>query len=435
MIGVRSLIRNFTLRSERVWLAIAGGGTWAGKPVTPSTAMGVAAFWACVRKISQTIGTLPIGVYERLDDGGRRSRGDHPLYVLLHDQPNADQTAAEFWEGVAACLCLWGNSYAEKVTIDGNLTALHLLRPDLMSVERDRNGALVYTYSDPHGRRREFGEDEVFHVRGFGFGDVVGLSPIAYGRQTLATAMAANEAAARTFSNGMRPGGILTYEGSQLLTSEQREQAKRALIEPITGAENAGKTLLMEGAAGFKWQDVAMPPRDAELLLSRKHDVEEICSLMDVPPILIGRSSEGQTMWGSGLEQIMLGWYVTGLRPYLVRIEQAIKRSLVAPAERRTLYAEYTVEGLLRADSAGRAEMYSKLVQVAGITPNQICDRENLPRFEGGDVRLVNSTLVPLQGLGDPDRRRVQKTTVTKHDEKGRILEFEREIVPGGSLQ
>lgn len=394
--GVRSLIRNFTLRGERVWLAIGGGDTWAGKPVTPGTAMGVAAFWACVRKISQTIGTLPVGLYERLDDGGRKSRGDHPLYRLLHDQPNADQTAVEFWEGLAACLCVWGNSYAEKILDDGGrLIALVLLRPDLMSVDRDRNGALVYRYSDPRGLR-EYGEEDIFHVKGFGFGDVTGLSPLAYGRQTLSTAMAANEAAGRTFANGMRPGGF--FEIDRTLTPEQREQARKVLIEPYTGAENTRKIGILE--AGFKWQEVAMPPRDAELLLSRKHDVEQICSLMDVPPILIGHSSEGQTMWGSGIEHIMLGWHITGLRPYLVRIEQAIKRSLIPAEERGKLYAEFNVEGLLRADSKARAEMHSKLLQVGAITPNQICDRENLPRFEGGDVHLVNSTMVPLAMAG-----------------------------------
>ena len=422
MLGIRTLIRNFTLRSERTWLAIAGGDSWAGKPVTPATAMGVAAFWACVRKISQTIGTLPLGLYERRDDGGRDARADHPLYRLLHDQPNADQTAVEFWEGVTACLCVWGNAFAEKVTANGRVIALHLLRPDLMSVDRDRNGMLTYRYSDPHGHRRDFTEDEIFHVRGFGFGDVLGLSPIAYGRQTLSTAMAATEAAARTFRNGMRPGGFFTYD--KTLTDPQREQARKVLIEPYQGSENAAKIGILE--AGFKWQDVAMPAKDAELLLSRKHDVEEICSLLDVPPILIGHSSQGQTMWGSGIEQIMIGWYTTGLRPYLIRIEQAIKRSLIAPAERGTLYAEFTVEGLLRADSKGRGEMYSKLVQVGAITPNQICDKENLPRFEGGDVHLVNSSLAPLDRIGGT--KQVEKMT-PHYGPDGRIAYTEKETV------
>lgn len=200
----------------------------------------------------------------------------------------------------------------------------------------------------------------------------------------------------------MRPSGFFLTEHP--LSPEQREQARKALAERYAGPENAGRIGILE-AGLFKWQDVAIPPRDAELLLSRKHDIVEICNLMDVPPILIGHAPEGQTMWGSGVEQIMLGWYQTGLKPYLDRIEKAIKRCLIAPAERATLYAEFNIEGLLRADSKGRAEMYSKLVQVGAITPNQIADKENMPRFEGGDVRLINSTLVPLAMAGQRPAR------------------------------
>lgn len=395
MLAFRSLIRNFTLRSERVWLRAFGTDSWAGKPVTPDTAMQLAAFWACVRLISQTIATLPLGVFVRLDDGGRKTAAGDPLYVLLHDMPNADQTAAEFWEGAVARLCVWGNAFAEKHFAGDRLIGLTLLRPDLMAVHRDLNGALHYRYSDPDGLR-EFDEGSIFHIRGFGFGGDVGLSPVSYARQTLGAAMAADEAAARTYANGMRPGGFFTYD--KTLTPDQRDQARKSLVEPYSGAENAAKIGILE--AGFKWQDVMMPPRDAELLASRGFHVEEICRWFGVPPVLVGHSPQGQTMWGSGVEQIMLGWLTLGLRPYLARIEQAIKRSLIAPEDRAKLYAEFNVEGLLRADSKGRAEMYSKLAQVAAITPNQICDRENMPRFEGGDVRLVSATMVPLAMAG-----------------------------------
>ena len=181
---------------------------------------------------------------------------------------------------------------------------------------------------------------------------------------------------------------------------EQRAQAKAALIEPFTGSENAGKTLLLEGAAGFKWQDAQMPAKDAEMLATRAFHVEEITRWFGVPPVLIGHSANGVTAWGSGIETLMLGWLTLGLRPYLTRIEQSVKRALIAPGERGTVYAEFNVDGLLRADSAGRADMYSKLLQTGAITPNEIRDRENFPRFDGGDVHLVNSTLVPLDQAG-----------------------------------
>lgn len=399
MLGLSTLARRFGLKDSRIWTTFFGTDSWAGRPVTPDNAMQVATFWACVRLIAQTIATLPIGVYLKRADGGRDLAAAHPLSVLLRDAPNADQTPVEFLEGLTAHLLVWGNAFVEVVREGERIVALYLLRPDLMEVYRDQFGALRYRLNDPRGIR-ELAEGQIMHVRGFGFGGDLGLSPVAHARQTLGAAMATDEAAARTFANGLRPGGVITYEGKELLTSAQREQAKKALIEPFSGSENAGKTLLLEGAAGFKWQDVNMPPRDAEMLATRAFHIEEICRWFGVPPILVGHNAQGTTMWGSGVEQVMLGWLTLGLRPYLTRIEQAIKRALIAPAERPRLYAEFNVEGLLRADSAGRAEMYSKLMQVGAITPNLVADKENFPRFDGGDVHLVNSTLVPLDQAG-----------------------------------
>lgn len=399
MLGLSTLVKRFGLKEHRIWTTFFGTDSWAGRPVTPDNAMQVATFWACVRLISQTIATLPIAVYQKRTDGGRDVAAAHPVHALLRDAPNADQTPVEFLEGMTAHILVWGNAFVEISRSGGRVVALHLLRPDLMEVYRDANGSLRYRLNDPLGIR-ELGEDEIVHVRGFGFGGDLGLSPVAHARQTLGAAMATDEAAARTFANGLRPGGVITYEGAQLLTPEQRAQAKKALIEPFSGAENAGKTLLLEGAAGFKWQDVNMPPKDAEMLATRAFHIEEICRWFGVPPILVGHNAQGTTMWGSGVEQVMLGWLTLGLRPYLTRIEQAIRRALIAPEDRATFYAEFNVDGLLRADSAGRAEMYSKLLQTGSITPNEIRDRENFPRFEGGDVHLVNSTLVPLDQAG-----------------------------------
>lgn len=403
-LGLSTLLRRFGLREGRVWSAFFGTESWSGKSVTPETAMQIATFWACVRLIAQTIATLPLGLYQRRADGGRDAASGHPLYAILHDSPNGDQTAVEFWEAITAHLLVWGNAFVEIVRSGERIIALNILRPDLMTVYRTDTGDLRYRLADGKGVR-EFAEGEMFHIRGFGFGGDLGLSPVSQARQTLGAAIATDEAAARMFGNGMRPGGILTYEGANLMTPAHREQAKAALIEPFTGSENAGKTLLLEGAAGFKWQNASMPPKDAEMLASRAFHIEEICRWFGVPPILVGHNAQGTTMWGSGVEQVMLGWLTLGLRPYLTRIEQAIKRALIAPAERATLYAEFSVEGLLRADSAGRAEMYSKLMQVGAITPNQIADRENFPRFDGGDVHLVNSTLVPLHLAGQRPAR------------------------------
>jgi HK97 family phage portal protein len=337
---------------------------------------------------------LPLGVFTRLEDGGRKPLPAHPLAVALR-KPNPDSTSVEFRQGMIACLLLYGNGYAEKLITGGKVRGLTILHPELMSIERTEAGLRRYIYDDPRGRR-VYSEDEIWHLKGFNICGDLGLSPIAYQRQSLATAIATDEAAGRTFANGMKPSGFFTYD--KTLTPEQREQARRVLVEPYTGAGNVAKVGILE--AGFKWEQVTIPPEDAELLASRAWHVEELCRWYDMPPILIGHSPQGQTMWGSGVEQIMIGWLTTSLGPFLKLIEESMWASLVSPDERSTVYLEHNVDGLLRADSAGRAEMYSKLTQVGAITPNQIADKENFPRFEGGDVHLVNSTLVPLNMAG-----------------------------------
>ena len=398
--GFFSLIRNFTLRDRQPW-ATALLETWAGKPVTPDTAMQVATVMACVRTVSQIIATLPVKVFETLPDGSRAVVADHPASVLLRQTPNSEQTPAEFLEGMLACLLIYGNAYAHKTVSNGQVRALTILMPEMVMVRRLDDGSIQYACADPKGRA-EFSEDEIWHLKGFGFGGLLGLSPIRYGAQSLSTAIAADEVAGRMFSNGMKPSGWLTYDGT--LKPDQREQARKALVEPYTGSGNAAKVGILE--AGFKWASVSIPSVDAELLASRRWHVEELCRLFcNVPPILIGHASQGQTMWGTGVEQVMLGWLTTGLDPLLVKIEQSMRRALVPVAERSRLYVEFVREGLLRADTVGRAEAYSKLLQVGAMTPNQIADRENLPRFDGGDVHLVNSTLVPLHLAGQRPAR------------------------------
>lgn len=384
------------LSDRGFWATWYGGETWAGEPVSPETAMQVSAFWALVRLHAQTIGTLPLGFYERMPDGSRKTRDDHDLARIIGDTPNADHTAVEFWEGVVGCLCLFGNAFAEKAMQGRRLIALTMLNPPQMTVTRDASGALRYRYSEG-AKVREFREDQIFHVRGFGLGGDIGLSPVAYARQSLSATRATDRAAAQHFANGMRPSGWLKYKGG-ILKPEQREQVRKNIIAPMQGAENSGNTAVLEG--DFDYTQATIPPETAQMLESRGFNVEDLCRWFNTPPVLIGHSSPGQTMFGSGVEQVMRGWYTLGLNPLLVRIEKAIKRSLIAAEERGKLYAKFNVEGLLRADSAARAELYWKLVQIASLTPNQVCELEDFPKFEGGDVRLVNTTLQPLDQAG-----------------------------------
>lgn len=374
-------------------------GTWSGKATTPDAVLQLATAWACVRLNARTKASLPLKIHRHAD--GSVDSG-HPLYDLLHGSPNADQTAMEFWEGQFTALDLRGNAYAEKVYNGETLVALLPMNPDYVTVYRDsRTGERRYRYADPATNVRSpeggWGEDKVFHLRSFGAGGLVGLSPIQYGRQTLSTALAADETAGRTFANGLQLSGFALDKPEAKTTAEQRVELV-AMFERFAGSSRAGKVMPLP--PGFDFKALNMSPEDAQLLETRGFHVEEICRWFGVFPILIGHAAAGQTMWGSGVEQINLAWLTLYLGPELQRIEQAIEKQLLTPAQRTEVYVEYTVDALLRADSAGRAALYSAQAQNGLKTRNEMRKKENDPPLPGGDVLTVQSNLVPLEMLG-----------------------------------
>lgn len=382
-------MRGRAAQVDRVKLA-ATGRVASGQSVTPDSAMSLAAVWACVRLISETVATMPLMLYQTGADGSRTVASSDPLYPLLHQAPNADNTAVEFWEGVALALCLWGNAYARKEMSGGRLVSLTPLAADRMVVARTRSGALEYRYSDKKARA-VYREDQIFHVRGFGGSGDVGLSPISFARQSLGTAMATDQMAGSLFANGARPSGILTVD--QVLNPEQRQQLRENIVEPFVGSENAGGLMVLE--AGLQFQQVTMTPEDSQFLETRAFQVEEICRWFRVPPFMVGHT-EKTTSWGTGLEQQLIAFLTFSLKPYLVRIEQAVSRSLIRPEQRLMLKPEFKVEGLLRTDSAARSAFYALMVQNGIMTRNEVRRLENLPPMDGGDDLTVQSQNVPL---------------------------------------
>lgn len=368
--------------------------TWSGKATSPDAVLQLATAWACIRLNARTKASLPLKVH---DDRTGEVDSSHPLYALLHDTPNADQTAMEFWEGMYTALDLRGNAYAEKVFAGDRLIALNPMNPDATSVYRSRSGERRYRYTDPISGSHDWGEDKVFHLRGFGSGGLVGLSPIAYGRQTLGTALAADEVAGRTFGNGLQISGFAEDTPGAKTTQQQREELV-ALFDKFSGSQRAGKVMPLP--PGFSFKALNMNPEDAQLLQTRGFHVEEICRWFGTFPILIGHAAQGQTMWGTGVEQINLAWLTLYLGPELQRVEQAIEKQLMTPAQRSKSYVEHNVDALLRADSAGRAAIMSVQAQNGLKTRNELRKKENDPPLPGGDVLTVQSNLVPLEMLG-----------------------------------
>lgn len=385
--------RKLGLLDPKAWRAVADDRGWAGERIGVEEAMQVSAFWACVRLRAQTVGSLALPLYRRRENG-REVDFNHPLYTVLHDIPNATQHAAEFWEGVVANMAIWGNAYAEKQMSGRRVIGLEPLPAPCVTPFRNNAGILRYKVND-RGKAEEFPEEKVFHVRGFGVGGDLGLSTLAFARQTLSFARAAERAGGKTFADGLRAKGFFLMPG--VMDDEQRAQAQKSLVEPFSGPD--GKSLgILE--AGVQFTTTNLSPEDAELLMSRRFSVEEVCRWHGVPPIMIGHAGEGQTMWGSGVESLLTQFYTMGLRPDLIRIERAITRSLIAPEERKNIYAEFNIEALLRADSAGRATFYASAVDHGWMTRREVRKRENLPEMPGDDVLTVQSALVPLSDLG-----------------------------------
>lgn len=393
------------LRDGQFWSTYFGGENWAGRPVNEENSLQLSAWWRSVKLYADVVGSIPLKVYRRTENGERKQVRDHPLARMIGIDPNLEQTSTEFWSGIAASLAMLGNAYAEKRYVGVNLVALDPLPYDTMpdrTRPNNKAGDLEYRYND-RGKIEWLPRDKVFHVRGFNLGKSdYGLSPLAAARQGLSIALATEEATGKTFSQGLRTGGF--FVGSA--NAKQQEEIEKRYIEPMRGNDAKNQYGIMP--PGFDFKPISIHPKDAEMLLSRRFNVEEICRFMGVPPILIGHAGDGQTMWGSGVEAIILQWLTMGLDSFLKYIETSINKRLIVSAERDTIFAEFDRNALLRADSTGRAELYWKMVQVGAMTPNQICDKENFARFDGGDVRLVNSTLQLLGQLGQKPPARVQ---------------------------
>lgn len=395
------VLRRVTVREPDGWYPDSMRGD-AGEVVTDQSVLALSAVWACVNLISGTIASLPLMVYRRGKDGEREVARDHALYRLLHDSPNYDQTAVDFWEFVCASIELWGNAYARKLRGTAGIAGLVPIRPDLVTVRRLSSGTLEYRWTED-GRQFVETDQTVLHIRGFGGNPLGGMSTLTFGRNAFSLARAIDRAAGSTFKNGMRPSVQLVFD--KWLTPEQRELARTKLTEEYLGAMNAGRPWISEG--GAKVEAISINPEDAQMLESRGFSVEEICRFFGVPPFMVGHT-EKSTSWGTGLEQQTLGFQKFTLRRRLKRIEQACEKQLLTAAERAAGFTiEFNLEGLLRADSVGRARFYQQMTAIGAMTINEVRALENLPPVEGGDVPRMQMQNQPITANDEGAVRRL----------------------------
>lgn len=376
-------------------LPFTSGSTPGGNSISAENALKLATVWACVRLRSETIASLPF----HLRDEDKELAKDHPLYRILHDQPNADMTASEFWEAMIASLDLWGNAYA-LIHRNGSKTvvSLDILDPESMSVSRSKTGEIQYKYDKKGEDGGKYHEDDILHIKGFTIDGLVGLSPIRYQADVVGAQIDANNAANAEFKNNLKAGGFLKT-GEKVLNTEQRDRLRDNLAT-FGKTENAGKWMVLEGGMEpASASHIRINPQDAQLLESRYFGVEEICRTFKTPPQLIYHMDKASS-WASSLEQMNLGYLTYSLTPTLVRIEQTVSRKLLTPEERKKYTPKFAVEGLLRADSAGRASYYSTMTQNGIMTRNEVRALEDFPAHAGADQLTVQLNLTPIELLG-----------------------------------
>ena len=378
------------------------GGTTSGKAVTERTAMQMKAVYSCVRILSEAVAGLPLHVYRYNESGGKEKAVDHPLYLLLHDEPNPEMTSFIFRETLMTHLLLWGNAFAQIIRNGkGEVVALYPLMPNKMTVDRDENGHLYYRYNRSSDEALQGGDGtvileprDVLHIPGLGFDGLVGYSPIAMAKNAIGLAIATEEYGAKFFANGAAPSGVLEHPG----TIKDPSKVREAWQSQFGGSANSGKVAVLE--EGMKYTPISISPEQAQFLETRKFQINEIARIFRVPPHMVGDLEKSSF---SNIEQQSLEFVKYTLDPWVVRWEQAISRALFTADEKKRYFVKFNLEGLLRGDYQSRMQGYATARQNGWMSANDIRELENLDRIpaeDGGDLYLVNGNMVPLTLAG-----------------------------------
>lgn len=362
--------------------------------VTFDKAMQLSAVWACARLLSETVASLPIK-FVSVDRDGNESALQNDVAEVFAGKVNRHQTRFEFFETQMLNLSMRGNAYALKQMVGNRLVGLMPLMASQMTTRLLPDGSIVHYYYHNDGVTA-FADNSIWHLKLFGNG-IIGLSPLQYARNAIGIALAGESRVSRIFQNGGKPSGILMID--KTLNKEQREQIR----QEFNGLREGNNDRLMVLEASMKYETVSMSPEDIQLLESRRFQIEDICRFMGVPSVLVNDTS-GSTTWGSGIEQLVQGFYKLNLRPYLERIEASIVENLMQPGDRSSARVSFDFDALLRADRRGRAEANQKDINAGIRTPNEVRREEGLPPMAGGDVLYVNGTMVPLTQARAPAR-------------------------------
>ena len=403
------------------------GGSTAGKAVNERSAMQMTAVYACVRILSEAIAGLPLHLYEYGGDGSKEKAVEHPLYFLLHDEPNQEMTSFVFRETLMTHLLLWGNAYAQVIRNGkGEVIALYPLMPNRMEVNRTDKGQLYYQYTTSsddaptvEGSTAVLMPEDVLHIPGLGFDGLVGYSPIAMAKNAIGLAIATEEYGAKFFANGAAPSGVLEHPG----TIKDPQRVRDAWMSQFSGSRNAGKVAVLE--EGMKYTPISISPEQAQFLETRKFQINEIARIFRVPPHMVGDLEKSSF---SNIEQQSLEFVKYTLDPWVIRWEQSLQRTLLSSEEKKRYYFKFNLEGLLRGDYASRMTGYATARQNGWMSANDIRELENLDRIPaelGGDLYLINGNMLPLGNAGAFANLNSQAKEEETTDEKQKVLGVE----------
>ena len=405
------------------------GGSTSGKRVNERSSMQMTAVYSCVRILSEAVAGLPLHFYRYTDNGGKEKAADHPLYFLLHDEPNPEMTSFVFRETLMTHLLLWGNAYSQIIRNGrGEVIALYPLMPDRMNVERDSKGQLYYEYTvsmddapTVKGSTVVLPPSEVLHIPGLGFDGLVGYSPIAMAKNAIGMAIACEEYGAKFFANGAAPGGVLEHPG----TIKDPQRVRESWQSTFGGSHNANKVAVLE--EGMKYTPISISPEQAQFLETRKFQINEIARIFRVPPHMVGDLEKSSF---SNIEQQSLEFVKYTLDPWVSRWEQSMARSLLTPEEKKQYFVKFNVDGLLRGDYQSRMNGYAVGRQNGWMSANDIRELENLDRIPeelGGDLYLINGNMTKLSDAGLFGRKDGEEES----NENEEVLELEESEEPG----
>lgn len=362
--------------------AFGGGVSASGIVVNPTNAMQAAAVYSCVKVLAESIGMLPFILGRESANGDMTPAKDHPLFELLRWQPNEYQSAVEFWEMVVVHLCLRGNAYAYLLrATSGRIVELIPLQPDTVNVTMSAAGQVTYQVTMANGAMKLLDRSEILHIRGLTLNGYLGISPIAYARESIGLALATEKFGGQLFRNGAKMGGVLQTPNK---LSDAAYARMKNSFDTATSGENAHKTALLE--EGTTFNKITMSSDDAQFLETRKYQRSEIAGLFRVPPHKIG-DLEKATF--GNIEEQNIQFATDGVQPLATRIEQAVRRDLMSTADKKNLCLRADMSELLRGNAASRAAFNASGILNGWMTRNEARKREGMNSLLGLEIPLM----------------------------------------------